>query len=99
MQMLGVQAALAVGESVRRVGGQLGADIDELGRYSAGRIEILQGLVGSLGFEEAVAAEAANVALFAAGQQVARADQIDRETIGLLHGLLGMAARVAFMLA
>lgn len=74
----------------------LGVDLRKAGRdlqlYVAGRVAHLATLVGQAGYQEAVEAEARNVALEAAISAVTQADATDQRIVGIIQGVLSYGA-------
>ncbi len=75
-----------------QVGQEIGADVDELARYTAERAAHLALCVGEPAFEEALLAERQNVALYAAIKGVERAHQVDGRLLAAIRGALSLAA-------
>ena len=75
------------------LGGFSTGSVDRVAEYAAGRSAHLATLVDDPGFEYAVRAERDAVALFAGLETVASADAFDARMVGLIHGILGIAAR------
>lgn len=91
---MAAETASALTGAVGRIVGRFDVDQAELAAYVDQRQLHLAAIAGEPGYDEAVEAEAINVALFAAGQHVSRADAMDRELLGIARTGLLIAVRV-----
>lgn len=76
-----------------RLGVELKDNLDDVRGYASERMLHLSGIVDEPGYDEALVAEAVNVALAAAGETVESADDVDRELLGVVGGFLAAGAR------
>lgn len=79
--------------AVRNTGVELSKATAEVANYTALRAAHLSTIVGQVGFDEAVAAERDNVALFAGIAAVTEAKAADSRLLGLIEGILFIGAR------
>lgn len=81
-------------DAVDETGIVLGKSVDEVAEYASTRAEHLSTIVGQQGFELAARAERDNVALFAGVEVAGDLDEIDGQLIGLIKGMLTLAAKI-----
>lgn len=99
MNALAGEFARMVVSTAMHLGVTLERDAVELKGYAEQRMAHLDRIAGQAGFQDAVDAEAHNVALFAAGQIVKGADVADQMLVDNIKGLLAMAVKAAILLA
>lgn len=93
MTSISEEFAALLKATTNRLGTSAAADFDEVRIYAADRMRHLATVIGENGYHEALQAEAANVALKAAGAAVTNADALDREFVGIVTGGLAIGAR------
>ena len=79
--------------TAQRLGMSLEGNADAWRAYAAERMLHLSTIIDQPGYAEAVATEAINVAMQAAGGAVNSADALDREIVGTVTGGLVVGAR------
>ena len=93
IESLARQFVATVGVRAVGLGVDLAVNNAELEAYVARRMGHLKRIANQAGYDEAVNAEAHAAVLFALGQSIDAADELDRVLVGVAHGLLGMAGR------
>lgn len=86
------QFAAYLQEQAVATGQDLLATAEEVAEYAAGRAQHLSTLVNEPGFNEALAAERDNLALFAGLRGVDSADAVDARINGVVEGALAFVS-------
>lgn len=86
-------AALLV-DQAKAAGKDLKADLDAVRVYAAARLAHLATCVGQPGYQEAVIAEANNIAMEAAITAIDQAEAADARLVGIVQGALAVGGKV-----
>jgi hypothetical protein len=80
--------------AAQETGRTLASDLDAVSDYARLRAQHLAAIVGQVGYQTALQAEALNVLLKAGVGAVRAADAADQRLLGIVLGALGVSARV-----
>lgn len=81
-------------DQAKAAGKELKADLESVRAYAAARLAHLVTCVGQPGYQEALIAEANNVAMEAAITAIDQAEAADARLVGIVQGVLAVGAKV-----
>lgn len=87
------QLATLLVDQATSAGKELKADLEAVRVYAAARLAHLATCVGQPGYQEAVVAEANNIAMEAAIAAIDQADATDARLVGIVQGALAVGAK------